>query len=130
MIATIVTIILRFKSSYNTNLNNGHFVEFYSFNVVITTIGLFIFFKYEVNYFISKLVQIKLFKNFLMSLSECSFGIYLIHMFILQAYTKLNIHTQNFNPIFWAPIFTTIVFVTCYIIIYCLRKISFFKYIT
>jgi len=130
LIGLVGTVVLRFKSSFRTRKNNGRFVEFYSFNVVLATVGLFVFHKYEMNTVIDRLMRVKIFKTFLMSLSECSFGMYLIHMFVLRAYTKLNIHVQTFNPVIWTPIFTAIVFFTCYIVIYLLRKISFFRTVT
>jgi len=130
LIGLISTCVLRFKSSFKTRKNNGHFVDFYSVNVVLATTGLFVFHRYEVSSIIDRLIRVKIFKNFLMSLSECSFGMYLIHMFILRAYTKLHVHVQTYNPLIWTPIFSVIVFFTCYIVIYLIRKISFFRSVT
>jgi len=124
ILGTFSTIYLRFKTK------NDHYVEFYSFNVFMATTGIFIFYKYALNKLITPMLHINFFKKLLLSLSECSFGMYLIHMFVLRGYTKLNIHAQTFNPIYWTPIFTTIIFCTCYIIILLLRKISFFKIVT
>ncbi|ORX64313.1 hypothetical protein BCR32DRAFT_287175 [Anaeromyces robustus] len=126
IVGSISTIILRAADN-----NNEKFVQFYSFNVNMATVGIFIFHKYVFSKFVDYIVKVNFIKSLISSLSECSLGIYLIHMAIFRAYAKFHIHSYDvIDPIFGVPIFSFVVLLTCYIIIYLLRKIPIFKTLT
>lgn len=124
IVGSIMTVALRECS------NNVIFIEFYSFNVVMETLGGFIFFKYVVKNWIEYLLKFNFIKKLIESLSETSLGIYLIHVAILRVYSIIDLHSYFINPIIGVPIFSFIVMLTCYIIIYILRKITIFRVIT
>jgi len=64
-----------------------------------------------------------------MTLSDCSFGIYLFYFNILRIF-KTFIHNGKYNSIWWVPTQAFIIYFICLIIIYILRKILIFKVIT
>jgi len=130
VLGLFLTFFYRYKMSYKTKRNDFSVAEFYSFNVVMMTVGAFMFFKYTLNHIIEPLMNIEILKKILMSFSECSFGMYLIHMAILRAYNYFGISILLHNTLFWVPIYALIVYLTCFIIIFLLRKISFFRIVT
>jgi len=61
--------------------NSFYFYEYLSLNVILATISIFIFFS-----------QVKLKENFLSKISPLTFGVYLVHPFILNRLQKLNLN--------------------------------------
>eukprot|EP00833_Pecoramyces_ruminatium_P002381 jgi/Orpsp1_1/1176413/evm.model.c7180000057505.1 len=127
IIGLVSTVGLRFAGCYAMRRDSGAFGDYNSFNVAMETVGIFMFFKYSVSYYLPKFLRWRLFKSFLMSLSDCSFGIYLIHMTVYHGLYKLDFHPMTFNPLIFGPIYSIIVYLLSYFCIYMLRKIPILK---
>lgn len=63
-------------------------------------------------------------------LSSTTFGIYLIHAFLLQLFDNFGMSSSFINPILAIPIKAIVVFCVSFVIIYLLRKIPICKYFT
>jgi len=125
-----LTEILRFLDCYIKKESSGLFGNYSSFNVTMSSVGLLIFFKYFVNERIKNIMKNESFKKVIVALSDCSFGVYLVHMTVYHLYVKFKLHTQTFNPLYWAFIYTAIIYTTSFVIIYLLRKIKIFRSFT
>jgi len=106
------------------------FYNYYAFNVAMTSIGGFIFFKYEVTKWIRPLLKQKWFVKIVMTLSDCSFGIYLSHFSIAKYLSLKGLNANTYNPLYFIPIQTMIVFIVSFLVIYFMRKIPLFRHIT
>jgi len=124
----ILSIILKFASCYAIHRDSGAFSDYNSFNVTMETMGIFIFFKYTVQDYLTKLLKYRKFKKVLITFSDCSFGIYLIHMSVYHVIYRFNFHPLSFNPIFCAPLYSILVYLLSFVCIFILRKIPFMKY--
>jgi len=122
-----LTLLTRFIATHD----NLRYLDFHCFHVAMATLGTFMFFKYVVSRCINYLIEKKFFKKLLLSLSDCSFGIFLIHYLVLKLmWDVFNFNGNSFNPIICAPLFSIVVFLIGFSIIYLIRKISFFRQIT
>lgn len=91
----IVTIFATcYISSINRELNE-QFYDYLSLNVIIASVGVFMYFKnYTIeNKFVSKIIVI---------LSKYSYGIYLSHILVLTLFSKIEFTYRLFN--FWIGI--------------------------
>jgi len=107
-------------------------IDFNSTTVVMSTIGGFIFFKYTVNGWIQPLVEKSWFRKWLSVLSECSFGVYLWHMFVLRVFHRLGFNGNTFAGVYidttiGIPINTTMCYIISFIITYIMKKIPLLK---
>jgi len=126
IIGTALTYVLKILYSLKLESNNFYFLDFNCIGVVLATIGTYVIFKYHLKGIIDYLVKFKLFEKILVVLSDCSFGIYLIHMSI-QRISNEYIPINMYNPIIWAPVLTIIIYIISFIIIYALRMIPIFR---
>jgi len=127
IIGVISTDVLRFASSYSLKHESGAFNDYNSFNVTMGTVGIFIYFKYTVNQYLPNLFKWRLFKKVFIALSDCSFGIYLIHMTVYHVIYRFGFHPQSFNPLICAPIYSVLVYLLCFVCIYILRKVPILR---
>jgi len=128
IIGLVSSVILRFASCYSLHRESGAFSDYNSFNVTLETIGIFMFFKYSVQKYLKVLLKYRMFKKALIQLSDCSFGIYLIHMAIYHIIYRCHLHPFSFNPIICAPLCSILVYLLSFICIYFLRKIPIIKH--
>jgi len=127
----LLTIILRFVSSYVEKKEAKEFSSFGNINIGMTSYGIFMFFKYALSDRINNIMTKKNFINkTIMNLSDCSFGVYLIHMAIYHIFSRLDFHTQSLNPIYWTIIYTALLYLTSFTIIFCMKKVPLLKSIT
>ncbi|ORX39514.1 hypothetical protein BCR36DRAFT_262053, partial [Piromyces finnis] len=129
IVGFISTHVLRFSTNYIQKKHNRiQFSKNNNINITMTVLGVFLFFKYKLSNWINNIMENNKFINkLILKLSECSFGIYLAHMAVLDIivrFTKLT--SLSFNPLFWMPIFGTLVFTTTATVIFLLRFIPFF----
>ncbi len=64
------------------------------------------------------------------SISECSYGIYLLHIMVISALWSIKIYWRICNPVISIPLLTLGVTLVSWVIIYAIRKIPGGKYIT
>ena len=88
--------------------------------------SIFVFFRYHFSNL--KLSESKL--KFLLLLSKLSFGIYLVHDFIITLLERFGITTLSYNVFISVPLNSLVVFAVSFIIIWVISKIPFLnKYI-
>ncbi|ORX43368.1 hypothetical protein BCR36DRAFT_586647 [Piromyces finnis] len=121
----LLSVILRFISCYSLDENAHNLSRYYNFNVAMGAYGIFVFFKYSVNRFLKPLMRVKSFRKILSTLSDCSLGVYLIHLTIYHIFYCFNFHSQLFDPLYWVPIYSIILYTISLFLVYYLKKDSF-----
>lgn len=114
-------LITIFGTYYFSNLNNtfyDYFYEYLCLNALMVSVGVFqLFIKIEnVNETI---------KPILTKLNECSFGIYLIHPFVLKVLGLIGATVYFVNPIISILILSLVCFLLSFIVIFIIKKIKF-----
>lgn len=56
-------------------------------------------------------------------LSECSFGVYLIHALVIEGWALLGMTPNRIHPLLMIPIYTVIVYLTSHFLVLLIRKI-------
>jgi len=117
--ATLYTILSTqiFSNILNTPVAN--FYDYNSFNVMLSASAIFIFFKDIV----SKIKISKLSGKIITTISNCSFGIYLIHEFFNMYFIRIGFISTLFNPLLSIPVITLVIFILSFVIIYIISKI-------
>lgn len=119
VLGLIFTYTLTNIISLRTEKGDSTFYSYFSPNVMIISLAIFVFFKYEV----SKIQFNKGAMKLINILSENSFRIYLVHDFFNIFILDAGINTLSYNPIISVPIISMLVFVGSYIISYIISKI-------
>lgn len=98
------------------------FYENLTINVAATSIAIFIFFKKHINP--QNLTQKQ--NKWLQLFSRCSSGVYLTHVFIIDALNIIfDINSLSFNPLISVPLLSLLILVISYLISIVLYKIPF-----
>ncbi|OXB07623.1 acyltransferase [Flavobacterium pectinovorum] len=104
IIAILVFILgslITFFSTYWFSVSKGKIdsslYDFFSFNVLLASIGIFIFFRLS-NFLNSKTNVV------LVQISNLSYGIYLIHVLVLSILDSFGINASFINPVIGTPI--------------------------
>jgi len=131
LVSQTITVIFRFMECYIKNKEANNFGDYNSFFVSLTTIGTFIFFKYYLNLIIEPLMEKGWIKKLILKLSECSFGVYLVHVTVFNiVHFCFNLGPTTFDPLWFIPIYTILIYILSFILIYLLRLIPIFKQVT
>ncbi len=119
----VVTII----GTYYLTKAKGEFHDgFYSYlspNVMIASIGVFLFFKHST-------FNNKNFTNVSRSIGKYSLGIYLAHAIVLDILSKIGISWSFINPIIGIPLTTILCLFISWLTIYSINKIPYGKLIS
>jgi len=94
ILGLVCTYVFTNIISLQTGKADSTFYSYFAPNVMVVSIAVFTFFKYEVS-------KIKFNQNtskFIYILSDCSFRIYLVHDFFNMFILKAGINTLNYNP--------------------------------
>lgn len=114
-----------FQMTYYISLKKKIKINFYSdfyFNVFFSSIGIFIFFKYNFNNLKCK----KYIKIFIQKLGRLTLGVYIIHLFVIGELNKrFNLNTLSFKPLYSVPINSLITFLISLILAYIIKLIPF-----
>jgi len=129
-VSQIITVILRYIECHKKNRESNDFGYYNTMFVSLTAIGTFLYFKFYVNEYIEPFMEMRWFKTLVLKLSECSFGVYLAHMTIYDLLHRYNFVPTTFDPLWWIPIYTVIVYVLTFLFIYLLRLIPILKQVT
>ncbi|ORX86223.1 hypothetical protein BCR32DRAFT_290202 [Anaeromyces robustus] len=124
------TPILKFGSAYILKQHNNYFGRYNSFNVSMSTVGIFCFFKYYIGPKMNKLMNYNIFRSILLTLSEYSFGIYLIHMTVYHIFLRFGINSFSLNPLYWLPVYAIMIYLISFILIHYMRKVFIFREVT
>ena len=112
---TLLTFLI---SEYEKN-NIVSFYDYFSIFTFFEACALFLFFKH--NYFKSE----KIYRKQITTISNCTLGIYIIHILIMNLLFDFNIiKITDFTPILSIPIISIIIFVLSLAITYILRKLN------
>ena len=124
VIGAFITILGTYLGTYyNSQFYNG-FYNYLTPNVMLVSIGIFLYFKNRKDYKLLWLIKIR---NFI---SKYCLGIYLIHILILNLLIKIGIDWKFLNPLVGVPVTTLMVLMISGGIIYILNKIPYGKYIS
>lgn len=113
--AGIATTVRSVSEGYNNNWYSHYLLP----NIVIESAAIYTFFLKHI-----KLIEFSdKIMNIIKKISDYSFGIYLIHAFVLMFVQMLGITPTLITPFIMVPFITIIVFFISYICIYVLRKV-------
>lgn len=123
-IAYVATVLLTNWHSNQLDKASSHFYSNMSINVMLMTVCVFIFGKYVLS-------KIKLGERTLkiaLHLSKCTFGIYLVHVLIMdQLNLRLNFNALSYGPILSVILVSIVVFILAYAVSALLNKIPVIK---
>ncbi len=127
IIGFITTILLTAGFSSKMQIAYGEFYSNFSLNVLLESISIFVFARYE----LTKIFSLVKYKNVVLKTSKYSFGIFLVHALVIEIMIIiLGINNLSFNPIFSIPVLSLAVFLVSYIISAILNRIPIInKYI-
>ncbi len=108
-------------SSVRTGRNDFTWWDNFSPFIMLMSVGLFVFAKYE----LSRIKVGKTFGKIISELSKCSFGVYLVHAFILERVGHYGISVLSFNAVLSVPAIALLVFAVSYVISFVINKIPF-----
>lgn len=124
-VLSIFSVLVIFIGTCYLSMSSGTYVDllksYIGVPVLLYSSGLFVFIKYD---FI-KVMENKSVNKFVSFLDHYTFGIYLIHWFIIQFFMEiLNIDITSVVYRFLAPF---LIILICVVITYCIRKIPVVK---
>lgn len=122
-LGVITTILGTYFLSKRDGQFNSFFYDYLTINVLIATVGFFLFFK---NLNISNCIILKTI-NFI---SKYSYGIYLVHILVLKFMETLGINYKFIEPIFAIPLTTLICLLISTLVIYSINNLPYGKYIS
>lgn len=120
VIGLALTILLNWYASKNANQSLEAFYGPTSVNVLLMSMAIFVWFKYNVK-------GNDKFNKIIIKLSKYSFGAFLVHIFILQVLHAFGIQTTSFHPVLSVPAITIATTFASYLISLILNKIPVIK---
>jgi len=100
------TILLTAYESRKTGAFYANYYDYFTLNVMLEAVGLFVFAKYE----LSRIRLGDRLKKIIVKLSLLSFGAYLVHAFMIGKLNLLGLNSLSYNPAISVPLITVIVF--------------------
>ena len=116
----ILTIVLNILASFRKAAPTNAYGDNFTLSAAFVSSAIFVWFKYHVKG-TGKLDGI------IKKMSKYSFGVYLVHMAVMNFFEKIGFHTLAFNPIIAVPAVFASVAVVSFIISAILNKIPFLK---
>ena len=112
------TIFGTWLIAFRTGAPDQYFYNYFNIAVVSMSIAVFVFVR---DVFINK----KIFSKQFAVISKCSFGIYLVHMIILEVLAIVGISSTLLHPAFGIPFTVLCLFSLCLLLICVLKKIKY-----
>lgn len=124
ILGVFTTIGLESYLAMSTHKADGTYYGYFNVNVLMESVAVYVWFKYDVK-------QNLKWSTVVRKLSECSFGVYLVHVLILELLEKyLGINTMSFHPLLTVPLISFLVFGISLMISYAINKLPWLnKYI-
>lgn len=121
IVGFVLTIVLTYMNAIKLQKPNENYYDFFSVNVLLESIAVFVFFKYR---------KFKA-NNLIAELSKNSYGVYLVHALIMEILSlHFGINTFSYNAVIAVPGIGMIVFITSHLISLILNHIPYInKYI-
>ena len=117
------TILLTAFESRKTGAFYANYYDYFTLNVMLEAVGLFVFAKYV----LSKIKLNNIMNKLIVKLSLLSFGAYLIHAFVIEKLALLGLNSLSFNPALAVPAITVLVFVASMVVSAVISKIPVLK---
>lgn len=123
IIGYISTVIFTSMVSFDAEALKQQFYGSLTINVMCITLAVFCLFEDRISkvQFKEKTVAA------IVILSECSFFIYLFHIFVLKYLMNIGIPATKINPIIYVPGMTILIFSICVLVGLIIRKIPYAK---
>lgn len=120
VIGLVSTILLNLAASKNAGKSLETFYSAYSINVLLMSMAIFVWFKYNAkgNERLNKII---------VKLSKYSFGAFLVHIFVLQVLNDFGIQSTSFHPVLSVPSITIFTAIASYLISLILNKLPVIK---
>ncbi|OGS69798.1 MAG: hypothetical protein A3G95_00305 [Flavobacteria bacterium RIFCSPLOWO2_12_FULL_31_7] len=122
LIGLVITIFGTYYFTYKTNKFYDYFYEYLSIHTLLVSVGVFLLFNTV------EKVNEKI-KPVLSKLNDCSFGIYLIHPFVINILILLGFFTFTIHPIIDVLLFSLVCFLSSFFIVFLIKKIKFGHFI-
>lgn len=119
LLGFLSTILISSFVSLQRGKPFGYYYGSFTVNVMLESISVFVFFKYKV----AKLHFSQKSRQIISILSGCSFGMYLVHILILDYLEKLGFSTLTFNAAISVPVVSITVFALSFIVSAVIRHI-------
>lgn len=119
-LSIILTIVLNILASFRKDVSTNAYGDNFTLSAAFVSSAIFVWFKYHIKG-TGKLDGI------IIKLSKYSFGVYLVHMAVMNFFVKIGFHSLTFNPIIAIPAVFASVTVISFIISAILNKIPFLK---
>lgn len=125
VIGIISTIVLCKSASIKYHNACEHYYSNFRLNVLLSSIAIFIFIKQ-----LSLKIKSEGVKKIIYKLSKNSFGVYMIHVYVMEKIEQNGINTLSFNPALSVLILSVVIFIISNFVILILSRIRLFsKYI-
>jgi surface polysaccharide O-acyltransferase-like enzyme len=128
-ILAVFSVLFTISGTSLISINNNKpipIISSYTYpNVIFYSFGIFVFFK---EIFANRQFNAA-FKRMLESISKKSFGVYLVHAFILQTFINSGFNVFSMNIIISIPFITLLVIIISYIFTFCMKKIPLLKFV-
>jgi surface polysaccharide O-acyltransferase-like enzyme len=123
LLSIIISAVFTYILSKKAHQPDMSIYGYLTINTVIQSISIFLLVKDSTikNRFVSKIQY---------SVSNYSYGIYLVHVLVLGVFFNYGIFWTMAHPLISLPVVTLMTLLTSFITIYILRKIPFGKYIS
>lgn len=121
VLGIVATIFLSQEVSVKEGAPVGNYYDYLGLPTFAPSVAAFVWFKNNLSFEKKNSMLVK-------QLTKCSFGIYLIHILVMETLDeKLFLNTMSFNPIVSVPVIAVVVFVISFAIAALLKRIPVFK---
>ncbi len=120
IVGLALTILLNLLASKNADESLQVFYSAYSVNVLLMSVAIFVWFKYNAK-------GTEKLNKLIIHLSKYSFGAFLVHIFIIKVLTAVGIQSTTFHPVLSVPTITIFTTIVSYLISMVLNKIPIIK---
>lgn len=104
IIGFILTIYMSRYTTLKFQVTNETYYQNFMLNVLFETLCVFVLFKYKFNFKPKK-------EELLINLSNASFGVYLIHIFIIHLIAYFGLNTLSFSAYLSVPLISVLTFI-------------------
>jgi len=130
LFSLIGTVLLTFFVSSQNNQLDEFFYQYHAPNVVLMSLSVFVLFKEKLNTDKIKVIN----SAVITKLSDYSFGVFLIHVFILQLINRIHIVPKILSKcgsmiIVTIPVETIIILILSFLIVSIIKRIPYLKLI-
>jgi len=127
ILCQVFTYSMKLILSKKNDKEIGEFDGYTKINVTVTSIAIFLFFKYPIKKVLTFIIQNNFTKTLLIELSNLTFGIYQVHICYLELFYHLNIKYYNKNQLCLIPIHAILVWIISAVTVFIMKRIPHLK---